>query len=1088
MKCKYLIFTWITVFLSGSTVFYANATSLNKPNENAIAQQETKKVKGVVKDTAGEPVIGASVSVPGNTIGTATDVDGQFSLTVPTGSSLLISYVGYVSQTVEASDNVSVTLIEDTKVLDEVVVVGYGTVRKANLTGAVDQVKGTVMESRPITSVAQALQGQIANLNISVGTDGETGGGAPGAKMSINLRGVTGLNGTSTTSSAAASPLIVVDGIQSQDINAINPDDIESISVLKDAASAAIYGSSAPHGVILITTKKGRKGAVKPTVTYSNNFGWAAPINIPTMLNSVDWVMLTNETQQNTDGTDFIDPAAAQRIKDFYEGKITTTTIPTADGKEWASYDPLFGNDNNDWFKVFLKNAAFSQQHNASVSGGTDNSVYYVGLGFNQKDGLYNYGDDSFKRYSVRGNLSSNLTKWLTANFRSSFTRGVTDLPSLDDYDGGTFMHNIARLWPILPLYNPDGKLARGSIVPVLQDGGRTITTEDATMISGELVFNPIEGWNTTVNYTFNNGLVDYSRDNLAVIAYRPNGEIYDGVRGVNQVSLRRYHTINQQHTINAFTSYEKNLGGHYLKGLVGFAQESFNSHYVNTTSGTGSLYSQNAPALGLMYGNTPGVGEDKYAYASRGVFGRINYGYKEKYLVELNGRHDGTSRFLEDVRYKFYPGVSAAWVASKEDFWEPLSPYVDLFKIRGSYGSLGDISFLNSDNYSYPLYYYPFYPSLGTTSATNSNWLFNGTRDAYISNPSLINNQLTWVTTTTIDFGLDLALLNNRFSATFDWFRRASDDIVGPSEQFPAVLGSAAPKANNASIETNGFELILGWRDKIGDFSYGVRATLADSRTVIKKFPNENKAINTWYDGAVVGDIWGYETEGFYTAEEEAAGIDQDRQRAISGNRWRAGDIKYANLDDNPLITPGKGTVDDPGDRKIIGNSAPRYAYGITLDAAWKGFDISLFLQGIGKRDAWLAGNYFWGSNSHAWAHTFFTEHLDRWQPNNTDGYYPNYYFGNTKNQQVQTKYLQDASYLRFKNLQLGYSLPNNLLEKVGIAKLRVYVSGENLATFSNMPDFIDPEFAGITNTNGGEGKIYPLQRTWSFGMNLTF
>jgi hypothetical protein len=346
-----------------------------------------------------------------------------------------------------------------------------------------------------------------------------------------------------------------------------------------------------------------------------------------------------------------------------------------------------------------------------------------------------------------------------------------------------------------------------------------------------------------------------------------------------------------------------------------------------------------------------------------------------------------------------------------------------------------------------------------------------------------MVNDQLTWVTTTTLDLGFDVELLKSRLTATFDWFRRSSDDIVGPAEQKPAVLGASAPNANNAAIETNGFELTLGWRDHISDFTYGIRATLADSKSTVKKYPNETGLLNRWYEGAVVGDIWGYETEGFYTVAEETAGINQDRQKAISSNRWRAGDIKYADLNGDGVISAGTSTLDDSGDRKIIGNNMPRYSYGITLDASWKGFDFSLFLQGIGKRDAWLTTNYFWGIYGNGiWQATFFENHNDRWSAEYPNAYYPNLYTNITKNQQTQTKYLQDASYLRIKNLQVGYSLPQRLLSRVGISKLRLYVSGENLATFTKMTEVMDPEFAV------SDGKVYPLQRTWSVGLNLTF
>jgi TonB-linked SusC/RagA family outer membrane protein len=1036
-------------------------------------------VTGTVTDATGETVVGANVVEQGTRNSTVTDINGRFALSVAEGAVLRVSFLGYTTQDVPATPNMTITLLEDAKALDEVVVVGYGTVKKANLTGSVDQVSGSVLADRPITSTTQALQGMIGGLNISSSTSGGAdGGGAPGARMSINVRGVTGLTGTS--GSANASPLFVVDGIQGQDINAINPDDIASISVLKDAASAAIYGSNAPYGVVLITTKQGQKGG-KPKVTYNANFGWASPINLPTMLNSVEWADMMNSIQQNTTGNNFLTDEAMVRIRDFYAGTRKETSRPTNSGQEWASYDNDFGNDNIDWFDLFYKDHSFLQQHNIGLSGGAENVSYYVGAGYNYKDGLYNFGNDSYNRYNIRGNLSSNINKWLKANFRSAFTKELTDSPSIVNAGSGGVMHDIARTWPIIPFKNPDGHYARQNYVTIMEDGGRITKNYNTTVITGELVINPIEGWNTTVNYTYNNFNNAYERNELATVAYRPDGTTYGGQR--DRDYLTRQHNNSDQHTINAFTSYELQLGDHYLQGMVGYTQELYTHRYM-AASNSGLLYSGNVPSLTSMYDNTQSVDEERATFGTQGVFGRINYNYKEKYLVEFNGRYDGSSRFLKDVRYHFYPGVSAAWVVSREGFAEQFSPYVDLLKVRLSYGSLGDISFLNSDNFNYPLYYYPFYPSLGTTSATGSNWLFGSTRSPYISSPGITNDMLTWVTSTTFDIGVDVTVLKNRLTATFDWFRRNSDDIIGPAEQYPAVLGASAPKANNASLETNGFELTLGWRDHIKDFSYGIRATLADSKSVVKKFPNETNAINTWYEGATVGDIWGFVTEGYYTKAEETAGIDQNRQKDINGAEWVAGDIKYKDLDGDGFITYGESTVDNPGDRKIIGNNAPRYMFGISLDAAWKGFDISMFFQGIGKRDAWISSNYFWGNVENAWQVSLFDVHKDRWSESNPNGYFPKQYFDGrvNKNQQTQTKYLQDASYLRFKNLQIGYTLPKHLLDKVGIEKLRVYISGENLATFTSLLETIDPEFS-VSN-----GKIYPLQSTWSIGINLSF
>jgi TonB-linked SusC/RagA family outer membrane protein len=645
-------------------------------------------------------------------------------------------------------------------------------------------------------------------------------------------------------------------------------------------------------------------------------------------------------------------------------------------------------------------------------------------------------------------------------------------------------------------LKNNDGNYSANGLVNNYLYGGRNVTTDNVSVLTGEFVITPLKGWNTTFNYTYTANNIANEKNTLHFTMYDADGVPYyspgwttDGfsmyTRGLD--NLYRERVDDERHTVNAYTSYELNLNDHYLKGMVGFAQEYVHYYKLTAASGNVTLYNLDLPTYETMYYNTNNQSihePDKQTLTTRGAFGRINYSFKNRYLLEFNGRHDGTSRYMKDVRFKFYPGLSGAWIVSQENFWEKSSvSCIDFLKLRASYGSLGEQSGG----------YYPFYPSLGVSSATSTNWLFDGSRYSALAFPGIVNPNLTWITSTTIDFGFDITALRNRLTATFDWYRRASKDVVGPAVELPAVLGAAAPSTNNAELETKGFELTLGWRDRINSIglNYGIKATLADSKTVVKKYPNEKKTIGTWYEGAVVGDIWGYVTDGYYTQAEQDAGIDQDVQGGAKGpgKNWTAGDTKYKDLDGDGFITYGENTLDDSGDRKIIGNNRPRYTYGITLDASWKGFDISAFFQGVGKRDAWIAtsapGN-FWGTQNSEWQANFLTINLDRWTPETPDGYFPKYYLTsaqNTKNQQVQTKYLQDASYLRFKNLQIGYSLPKSLLSKIGVDKVRVYVSGENLATVTDFVKTIDPEFAVLDR-----GLGYPLSRTWSFGVNLNF
>ncbi len=1062
----------LTILFRNSDIVYAMEGSsifLMKKKTKDISfafQQQRQIITGLITDEKGEPIIGANVVEKGTTNGTITDIDGNFSLDIKQNRTLQISYIGYLTQEINLGNQNTITikLKEDTQKIEEVVVVGYGSQKKINLTGAVAQIKGEALENRSVVNIGQALQGTVANLNIT-----SSGGGAPGSNPTFNIRGYTGFSSDGKTQSQA--PLVVIDGIQGGDINTINMNDVESISVLKDAASAAIYGSSAPYGVIIINTKKGKVGQ-KPTITYSNNFMFSQPINLPKYMNSLDFANLYNEAADNNSTSRPFTDETLQRIKDYLDGKITTETIadPTPGSDKWFEFGS--GNANNDWFKILYKDVSFSQQHNAGISGSTNHSSYYVGLGYNQQNGMYNYVDDKFQRFNIRTNLSSNITKWLAFNFRGAFSRGATDTPY--EYEGSWMRMLAARNWPTEPLYTPDGGFAAENRMAGFVNGGRTKITNDNAILTGEFVITPLTGWDITANYTYDGTYINESKHKKTVYVTRPSGTqapLY------TPNSFERRNHKNQHHTINLFTSYEKELGDHYLKGLVGFTQELYdNLQFFGNNS---YLYSDNLPSLALTYGLSPSTSDEADELAIRGTFGRINYNYKEKYLIELNGRYDGTSRFLNDVRFKFYPGVSAAWVASKETFWEPISSIINSLKVRVSYGQLGDQGF--TDNL------YPFYPSLNTVRSTSTNWIFGSGREAYISQPPLINRSLTWVTTTTLDFGVDLSFLSNRLNISFDWYQRKADDFVGPAEALPALLGTSVPQANNAAMLTRGIELSIGWRDQIDELTYSVNAVLSDYQSEVRKYPNPTGLNTTWYKGRKFGDIWGYETIGLFQSEEEIASA-PTQEKIYS--RWSPGDVRYADLNDDGVIDWGDNTLDNPGDRKVIGNSTPRFSFGVNANAEYKGFDFSIFLQGVGKRDAFFSnatawdGAYFWGITGDLYTGMLTTEHYDRWTKDTPNGYFPKFYMGGEtrKNSQPQTRYLQNAAYLRIKNIQLGYNIPQSIIEKVNCQRLRLFVNVENLATFTKLIKTMDPEFSN------SDGRLYPLQRVWACGLNVTF
>lgn len=1032
------------------------ATTLESDSE----QQQSARCSGVVKDTHGEPLAGVSIRVKGSTgkAGTLTGLNGNFALPQAVkGETLQISFIGFVTQYVVWNGQpLDITLKEDVKSLDELVVVGYGSQKKENLTGAVVQLSGETLENRPVTNVSQALQGTVANLNVS-----SSSGGGPGTAPSINVRGYTGL-GTSQ------SPLVVIDGVPGGDLNSINVNDVESISVLKDAASAAIYGSSAPYGVIIVNTKKGKKQS-KATISYTNNIGIAQPINLPHMANSLVFANLYNEAADNAKITRPFTEENLQRIKDYQSGKMKDETIADPAGTDnWLTW---YGNGNNDWFDIWFKKTSITQQHTISASGGTDNTNYYIGAGYLQKDGMWNYGDDVYKRYNLRVNVTTQLTKWLSFSVRSAFAR--TNLDSPDSYaskTGGNYMHQISRKWPTAPLRNPNGEYSYPSDIRLQLEGGRYKVTNDRVDLTGEFVITPLAGWNITANYTYN-GTYSNSSDHVKTLYItNPSGSksIYDGT---TPNSFSRNSSKSQHYVVNAFTSYEKQLKDHYFKVMVGFTQELYDN--LSLYGSNQFLYTDDLPALSLTYGKSPSLSDDASQLAIRAGFGRINYNYQGKYLVELNGRYDGTSRFLKDVRFHFYPGVSAAWVISKENFWSGLQPYVNQLKFRVSYGSLGDQSFTGS--------YYPFYPSMGTTAPTSSNWIFPNGRAAYVTNPGLINSALTWVTTNTLDFGFDLGLFDNRLNIEFDWYKRSAKDYVGPAEVLPSIMGASSPQMNNSALETKGFELTIGWKHTIRDWNYGVSFVLSDYTGRVTEYPNPTGLNTTWYKGRKMGEIWGYETVGLFQSEDEIA---KAPSQSKIDSRWKPGDVRYKDLNGDNVIDWGDNTLENPGDKRVIGNTTPRFSYGATFNAGWKGIDFSLFLQGIGKRDAWVSSNMFWGITGNQWQSSVLTIHENRWTPDNPDGYFPNYYLSDeaSKNMLVQTRYLQDASYMRIKNMQLGYTFPKSLISKIQLDNVRVYFSVDNLATFTNMVKTIDPEFAG------SDGKVYPLQRTWSFGINLTF
>lgn len=1064
---------WLFLGLMSTGMAYAIPN--HTVSESNVVQQGSV-CKGVVKDAAGETVIGATVLVKGTTNGTVTGIDGDFQLSnVERGAVIQISFIGY--QTVEVpwqGTPLQITLKDDAQALDEVVVVGYGTQKKVNVTGAVGMVDSKVLAARPVTNVAQALQGTVPGLNFTVGSEG----GALDGSMSFNIRGVGTIGDGS-----GSSPLVLIDGIEGS-LNSLNPNDIESVSVLKDAASASIYGARAAFGVILVQTKKGKPG--KARVNYGVNVRFSDAVTVPEMMDSYTFAQYFNRAAENRGDAAPFSAEALQRIKDYQDGKLTTVCTINETTRRWNNYTG--SNANTDWFKEFYDDWVPSQEHNVSIAGGTDKIQYTLSGSFMDQNGLLRHGDDNLQRYTVNSNITANVTDWFKVSYSTKWTRENFERPS---YLTGLFFHNIARRWPTCPAYDPNGYPMDGMEIIQLEDGGKQRNEKDLNTQQLQLIFEPIKNWTihlegalrTTNTRQHWEVLPVYAHDvdgNPYAVSWDGGGSYAAGASRVNEYSYKENY-----YSTNIYTDYFKEFdSGHYFKVMVGFNSELYKT--ANLTGQKNTLISNSVPTLNTATESPTTSG----GYAHNGVagfFGRINYSYKDRYMVEVNGRYDGSSRFIGDKRWGFFPSFSLGWNVVNEEFFAGIAEKanMNMLKVRGSWGQLGNTNTNDA--------WYPFYQTM--PQGSNYNWLVNGVRPNYASLPGIVSTLKTWETIETWDIGLDWAFFNNRLTGSFDYFVRWTYDMIGPAPELPSILGATPPKINNADMKSYGFEFELGWRDQIGDFSYGAKFTLADDQQKITDYPNENlKLSEAYYPGKKLGEIWGYETVGIAQTQEEMDAHLAKVDQSSLGSKWGAGDIMYADLDGNGVISNADNTADNSGDRKVIGNSTPRFKYGVTLDAAWKGIDFRVFFQGVAKRDYLMNGPYFWGANGVGmWQATGFKEHWDFWRPEgdplgaNTDAYYPRVIRNDSKNMYAQSRYLQNAAYCRIKNLQVGYTLPKAWTDKAGMSSVRVYISGDNLFTFSHMSKIFDPEALESTY-DANNGKLYPLQRTISVGLNVNF
>jgi TonB-linked SusC/RagA family outer membrane protein len=1046
------------------------------------AQNSTIKVKGVVNDAMG-PVIGASIVEKGNTgNGTITDIDGNFSLNVSSNSTLIVSFVGYKAQEIPVAGKTffTIDLKEDNEMLEEVVVVGFATQKKVNLTGSVGTATAKDIEARPVANAVQALQGVIPGLNIS----NSGNGGELNATKSIDVRG-TGTVGKDANGNAfsSGSPLILIDGMEG-DLNSINPQDIESISVLKDAAASSIYGSRAPFGVVLVTTKSGKSGRAQ--INYNMNMRYSTPIKMPDMANSYEFVNLFDDAEYNGSGKHLYTDEYRQFVYDFMTGKSDDYIWGNGSGGKW-NYD--YSANNVNWLKEYYRNTAPSQEHNVSVSGGSDKMTYYLSANYMTQEGFMRYGTEDYDRYTITAKISAQLTKALKVDYSNRWVRTDYERPTYmnDDF----YNHILRRARPVRAVYDPNGYLMSDiNYIGVMRDGGRHNEQKDAMAQQLKITVTPLKNWNiigemnikTDNNWNHWEQFVVYSH-------YKDNPEnTYTALTSANKDQVSEYSLKTTYLNPTVYSNYNFSLKEkHNFTVLGGFQAEIMK--YRDMEGARTGLVTTDLPVLNLTTDADSYTLKGLYKnWKNAGFFGRINYDYNGKYLVEGNLRYDGSSRFRRGNRWILTPSFSLGWNVARENFWEKLADVVEVFKLRVSYGELA-----NQNTTSW----YPTYQTLGVTT-NGGKWLQNGALTSVASVPGLISTSLSWEKIKNTNIGFDFGALNNRLTGSFDYFWRKTKNMVGPGVELPAILGATVPSTNNTDLTTFGWELSIGWRDKVGELGYGVKLNISDNQTRIDKYPNPTNSLSKYMAGELTGDIYGYTTIGIAKTQEEMdahiASLPKGGQTAI-GSKWEAGDIMYADINGDGKIDNGSNTLDDMGDLKKIGNNTPRFRTGITLDAQWKGFDFSMFWQGVLKRDFDPGENsmVFWGTTgSGQWWSTSFKDHMDYFRAEDTasplganvNAYYPRPLFNN-KNHKTQTAYLQNAAYMRLKNLQLGYTLPKSLINKIGLQNVRVYVSGENLLTITGLSDTMDPETAGIGKQGG---TVYPLSRVYSFGLSVNF
>lgn len=1010
------------------------------------AQGSLVTIKGKVVDGASnEALIGVTVKELGSSRGSVTDLDGNYTLQVKPGTTIEFTYVSYKSKSYKANALPKVIQMEEnTESISEVVVVGYGSQKKVNLSGSVSAIEGSKLSAQPATDAISALQGQMPGVTILRSS------GQPGSETSgMRIRGFSSVNSTSA--------LVLIDGVEG-DLALVNADDIASISVLKDAAACAIYGARAAAGVVLVTTKNGTEG--KPKVTYNGYFAFNTPGNMPERLPAWEEMKMNNEARMNAGGNYDRNPEFSSWV-----GNPNFNYRPNNTNGRWDFFE------STNWVAEGTRDYTTQQNHTVAISGGTKNINYMLSAKWYTKNGILKYGPDSNERWSLNAKINAQINKYVSVGTLMRYQSTRTATPS---NGAGSILNSLYSVRGWQPIYNPEEDIndspyngdLQVNAIDIMKNGGANRSLYEAytgkvnlkveNLVKGltlNMALSRLAGiWNQRVERRH---LVWYNRLGTGIRQQTNNPNSYYRCKNADYHDLAEltanYHiNLAKKHDISilggmSYENYRKDQMDGTVKNLL--SNDFFSFNYYDSSVAT----------------NTS-VGDAISTWSMMSYFGRLNYAFADKYLLEANVRYDGSSRLAPSSRWKAFPSVSAAWRINQENFMKNVD-WLSNLKLRASWGQLGNGAVLGL---------YDYIPTISQGDYMGQKTFYQG---------SLASKDKTWETISTTNIGIDFGILNSRLNATFDYYWKYNNDMLS-SLQLPHTIGIGVPSVNIGKLKTWGWDFEISWKDKIKDFSYQISFNLSDSQNKLMEYDGASVVTEGnvgLLEGYEMNTIWGYKTDGYWKSREEYLAYKEAHPgyQSFNDGKVAGGDVKYV-AQGNPdhTIGQGSGTKEDHGDLVYLGNSNGRYLYGFNLSAQWKGFDFSMMLQGVGKRKILIAADVlapFKNTYQMPW-----TIHRDYWTEDNQDAEWPRLFVSNDFNYRPSDKWLQDASYLRLKNVTIGYTIPGI---KKYINSVRVYVTGNDLWEHTNLLKVYDPE-----SSNGVGRNYYPFFRTWAFGVNVTF